>query len=455
MSKIIRTRKPSVLPFYAMALVFLVLCAVLPVYKLWALLAALGGAFVAFGAAQKVCPPRVVEHEVPFHTGVEDVDAMLTDIQQKLDTLHTLNEQLPDPQLSAAMTRMEKAGRSHWGSGGGKNTDNIFVSDATTVAVGDKISLLGTKSSDSQKLATVIDCDEVTVLSGGAVNYPEPEDISAKIDDYTSSKRGYVTVKGVFNGSTLTVSEDAKYSVSVVDAPSSLGLSSLTGHIVTVTGYYAGLAEPVQRIMATDVEDNGLNEIVYFLENFEWLEPWSVASGVGQTVETDNLDAKATALTSITVDGVTAFDAVEKLGYKFIYDKNDNKRIYLQQNYLKFGKTGNHAGIILPPIDGVPEAKDNVTLSFDWCGMRQGSGKIDPVNLIVIFENGSDKVQIDIPELGWEDGHKLEWVRAEVSLKGITVNKDTKITITQTQWEVGTANRWFLDNIKISEPIKL
>ena len=320
-----------------------------------------------------------------------------------------------------------------------KNTDNIFVSDATTVAVGDKISLLGTKSSDSQKLATVIDCDEVTVLSGGAVNYPEPEDISAKIDDYTSSKRGYVTVKGVFNGSTLTVSEDAKYSVSVVDAPSSLGLSALTGHIVTVTGYYAGLAEPVQRIMATDVEDNGLNEIVYFLENFEWLEPWSVASGVGQTVETDNLDAKATALTSITVDGVTAFDAVEKLGYKFIYDKNDNKRIYLQQNYLKFGKTGNHAGIILPPIDGVPEAKDNVTLSFDWCGMRQGSGKIDPVNLIVIFENGSDKVQIDIPELGWEDGHKLEWVRAEVSLKGITVNKDTKITITQTQWEVGTA----------------
>ena len=102
MSKIIRTRKPSVLPFYAMALVFLGLCAVLPVYKLWALLAALGGALIAFGAAQKV----------PFHTGVEDVDAMLTDIQQKLDTLHTLNEQLPDPQLSAAMTRMEKAGRS-------------------------------------------------------------------------------------------------------------------------------------------------------------------------------------------------------------------------------------------------------------------------------------------------------------------------------------------------------
>ena len=112
MSKIIRTQKPSVLPFYAAALVFVVLCAVLPVYKLWALLVALRGAAVAFGGAQKTGPPRVVEHEVPFHTGVEDVDQMLTDIQQKLDTLHALNEALPDPQLSAAMTRMEKAGRS-------------------------------------------------------------------------------------------------------------------------------------------------------------------------------------------------------------------------------------------------------------------------------------------------------------------------------------------------------
>ena len=110
MSKIIRTRKPSVLPFYAGALVFVVLCAVLPVYKLWALLVALGGAAAAFVLGQKFCPPHVVEHEVPFHTGQDDVDAMLTDIQQKLDT--RLNASLPDPALSAAMDRMEKAGRS-------------------------------------------------------------------------------------------------------------------------------------------------------------------------------------------------------------------------------------------------------------------------------------------------------------------------------------------------------
>ena len=112
MSKIIRTRKPSVLPYYAAALAFVVLCAVLPVYRLWALLAALGAAVLAFTGAKKICPPRVVETEVPFHTGVDDVDAMLTEMQQQLDTLHALNEALPDPQLSAAMARMEKAGRS-------------------------------------------------------------------------------------------------------------------------------------------------------------------------------------------------------------------------------------------------------------------------------------------------------------------------------------------------------
>ena len=57
MSKIIRTRKPSVLPYYAAALVFVVLCAVLPVYRLWALAAALataaagGSCVVTAGAA--------------------------------------------------------------------------------------------------------------------------------------------------------------------------------------------------------------------------------------------------------------------------------------------------------------------------------------------------------------------------------------------------------------------
>ena len=63
--------------------------------------------------------------------------------------------------------------------------------------------------------------------------------------------------------------------------------------------------------------------------------------------------------------------------------------------------------------------------------------------------NGSDVQRIDVPALGWEDGHKLEWVKAEIDLSGMKIDANTKIQITQTQWEVGTANRWFIDNIKI------
>ena len=112
MSKIIRTEKPSVLPYYAAGLAGLVLALALPVYKLWALVVMLAGAGAAFAGARRVCPRRVIEREVPFHTGDGDVDAMLTDIQKNLDTLRALNDALPDPQLSAAMDRMEKAGRS-------------------------------------------------------------------------------------------------------------------------------------------------------------------------------------------------------------------------------------------------------------------------------------------------------------------------------------------------------
>ena len=112
MSKIIRTEKPSVLPFYAAAAAGLVLSALLPVYKLWALAVALAGAAAVFLAARRICPPQVILREIPFHTGSGDVDQMLADIQQKLDTLHALNDALPDPELSAAMDRMEKAGRS-------------------------------------------------------------------------------------------------------------------------------------------------------------------------------------------------------------------------------------------------------------------------------------------------------------------------------------------------------
>ena len=73
--------------------------------------------------------------------------------------------------------------------------------------------------------------------------------------------------------------------------------------------------------------------------------------------------------------------------------------------------------------------------------MRQGSGKVDPVNLIIIVENDGQETTFDVPTHGWENDHKLEWIRAEILLSGVTITKETKITIRQTQWPAATANQ--------------
>lgn len=334
------------------------------------------------------------------------------------------------------------------------NAGNVYVINSTPVKIGDRLSLRGTKGSDTQSLA-IVECDELEVLStGGTVTYPTPEDITSQIDSYNPGSRKYVSVKGVLVGSNITV-EGAQYSVTITNATVRTDLSELNGHYVTAEGYFGGVAAPVVRLTLTKIKDDGVAKVIYFSEDFEWLDPWSQATKAGRAVEENNLDAEAPALYSATVPiegvAVSAFDAIESLGYKFIYDKEDHKRIYLQQNYIKFGKTGNHAGIILPAMDNIP-AGTKLKLSFDWCPMRQGSGKIDPVNLIVIISEGENEVtRYEVPECGWENGHVLEWIRAEVEIIGVDITPETRITITQTQWEVSTANRWFLDNIELTK----
>lgn len=332
-------------------------------------------------------------------------------------------------------------------------TVNIFMQSSSAVSVGDNVSVKGTKLYDTHSLP-YIECDEANVnANGGTVTYPTVVDITDEVDTYTSTSRTFITVSGILNGSNVTV-EGANYSVAVTDAPENFDLAPLNGHKVKATGYFAGVAAPVVKLNATDIEDLGVVEIIYFAEDFEWLNPWAEVSGAGRTVETDNLGSTAPQISSsaTVVDGITANDALLQNGYQFLRvtptSTDAGECIYLQNNYLKFGKTGYQAGIILPTIEDIPSGVTTV-LSFDWCPMRQGSGKIDPVNLVVIVANGSDEVTFEVPESGFENDHVLEWVRAEVELTGVTISNDTKIMIHATQWQVTTANRWFLDNIKL------
>lgn len=112
MNKWEEKRTRPVLPIYLAALVWPVGALLLPAYRLSNLLIIAGLSLAAYGLGTKFCPTRVIRKQVPYATGSEDVDAMLSGISANLDKLHVLNDAIPDPELSAAMMRMEKAGRS-------------------------------------------------------------------------------------------------------------------------------------------------------------------------------------------------------------------------------------------------------------------------------------------------------------------------------------------------------
>jgi hypothetical protein len=96
-----------------------------------------------------------------------------------------------------------------------------------------------------------------------------------------------------------------------------------------------------------------------------------------------------------------------------------------------------------------------MTLTFDWCPMRQGSGKVDPVTLVVQVINGDETIDLDTNTTlthSWANDTKLTWINASVDLSNVKFTSESRIFIKQTQWGVSTANRWFLDNIKVSQP---
>lgn len=103
---------PSAWPLYAAAAAFLILCAVLPVYRLWALAAALAGAAVAGVLTAKLVKPRVVLVPTVYETGQKELDEMLARAQRDLQALHALGERIADEGLQADIRRMETAGNA-------------------------------------------------------------------------------------------------------------------------------------------------------------------------------------------------------------------------------------------------------------------------------------------------------------------------------------------------------
>lgn len=343
-------------------------------------------------------------------------------------------------------------------SSGGMITDtdaanNIYIETSENIKVGDEVYIMGTKESDTYKLSSII-CDNVTVLSeNNEINYAQAVDITDKIDSFTSDKREYITLRGVLLNNVITI-DGAVNSVSLIDVPEENDLSSLNGHYVIIKGYYAGTAAPTVRIVLESVVDDGVSEVIFFSEDFEWLKPWAENSGAGQTVENDGSGSAPQIYSAKNPEGQLASEALLARGYGL--EQIPGNAIYLQDCYLKFGKTDYQAGLTLPSIDNIPE-NSKLKLSFDWAPMVGGTRKFDPVNIIVSITNGSDVTELEPIGHSFVDTvDKLEWLHAEIFIEGIEITKDTRISIKSDGWgdnkdTTGSSvyKRWFIDNIKL------
>lgn len=211
-------------------------------------------------------------------------------------------------------------------------------------------------------------------------------------------------------------------------------------------------------------------QTVYFEEDFEWLAPYAQAGkngngdpAVGNTVGTNGAETEAPKADACKVDGKSALEVMQEKGYSLVFayqwDKNASKpdiALYLQQNYLKFNKTGNldgkpyQCGLVLPALKDIPsDAK--LSISFDWCPMKQGSGVFDKTEMAVIVENGEDVKEYPAAKEEWADKADYSWKTSVISLADAKIDANTKLTIRNTDaaWAMTSAHRFFLDNIKI------
>ena len=217
------------------------------------------------------------------------------------------------------------------------------------------------------------------------------------------------------------------------------------------------------------------SEFTWFEDDFSWMNPYiqyyeeQAGKKLGRSVE-DN-DPSGNAPNVYTTESLSGMvNKFFELGY---VDLNPEPHVlYPQNNYWKFGKTGNNTGIMLPPLDGMDTPSD-VILTFNWSCHRRvlNAGKenekyeTDPVNIVVEvvkdvvmgtasegepMVTSSTVVYTSEEFVSEQTPYTMEWQSVSIRLDGIS--KDTRIQIRPSNMSPDSkaVNRWYIDNIKIS-----
>ena len=213
-----------------------------------------------------------------------------------------------------------------------------------------------------------------------------------------------------------------------------------------------------------DVQDV---ENVLFEDDFSWLQEYVDAAGEGKVGDTVGKNDKSAGAPNIygTAEWQTKLLAdLASRGYEDMCP--DEKVVYLQPQYLKFGRTkGHNTSIRLPKLNLTGTA--DIVIECDWAAMAQGSGAIDDTKLVVVVEGdgqfGNGTKYSDLLENKQQE-NQIFWTHSSVRINGVSSNTRLVIVMYRVlmtdsagnytgeyNYNVGGAGRFFLDNIKISK----
>lgn len=353
--------------------------------------------------------------------------------------------------------------------------ESVFVLSSETVTVGDCVDVWGSKGTMNEVPAVTI-CDNLKIERNFAVVYPLVNDITASIDTYAPAKLEYVELTGSLEG--VNVKVEGATRVGALLAHSSFDLAAINGHNVTVRGFSFGATASLVNIIPVEIVDLGVNEIIYFADDFEWFADLALTEGAGDAVGTDD---PGTTAPNVWKMGTSAdfFSRFNERGYQYLYSKvgmtefepgpaqEPNSKVgkdgslYLQSNYLKFGQTSYSGALRLPALSAIQGAA-NVQIEFDWCWQVTGAYKPDLMTLSVDATAGQfadtagpTSAALESTQSTVDGDSHIVWQHVVIVLNGATA--ETVLTIRPTnadpdvQNPVRHQNRWYLDNIKITD----
>lgn len=215
---------------------------------------------------------------------------------------------------------------------------------------------------------------------------------------------------------------------------------------------------------------------VVFSDDFSWVAPmvsaWNDANSgkkIGDTVGSSGKDTEAPNVYSDATIKSSFAAAFKAQGYEDL--QPSKKVIYLQDQYLKLGRTGgNNNAIRLPAVTALTSPSD-VFVEFDHATMCQSDGVCDDAKIVVViegdgeFENGTKCSDI-LPVI--QEKGTYRWTHSGTLVKGMTsetrlvvvmyrvvMSKDSegvyKFNNGKYNFGVSGAGRIFLDNIKITK----